>query len=55
MFKNFLFSEFKKEGDVMAKRKKMPKRKDQQIFKRTATATRKINLSPSVMRGGIRL
>lgn len=39
----------------MAKRKKMPKRKDKQIFKRTAVATRKINLSPSAMRGGIRL
>lgn len=39
----------------MAKRRKMPKRKDKKIFKRTAVATRKINLSPSAMRGGIRL
>lgn len=36
-------------------RKKMPKRKDKSVFKRTATATRKINLSPASMRGGIRL
>lgn len=36
-------------------RRKMPKRKDKKVFRRTATATRKINLSPSGMRGGIRL
>lgn len=36
-------------------RKKVPRRKDKKIFKRTATATRKINLSPAGMRGGIRL
>lgn len=41
-------------GDVMA-RKKMPKRRDKKLFKRTAVATRKINLSPAGMRGGIRL
>lgn len=36
-------------------RKRVKPRKDKKIFKRTATATRKINLSPSGMRGGIRL
>lgn len=29
--------------------------KDKKIFKRTATRTRKVNLSPNAMRGGIRL
>lgn len=36
-------------------RKKMPKRRDKNVFRRTAVATRKINLSPAGMRGGIRL
>lgn len=36
-------------------RKKVPRQKDKKVFKRTATATRKINLSPTSMRGGIRL
>lgn len=29
--------------------------KDSKIFKRTAVKTKKINVSPKVMRGGIRL
>lgn len=36
-------------------RKKVPRKKDKMVFNRTATATRKINLSPAGMRGGIRL
>lgn len=31
------------------------KRKDRQIFKRTAAGTKKINITPKVMRGGTRL
>ena len=31
------------------------KRRDAKIFKRTAATTKKINVSPKVMRGGIRL
>lgn len=36
-------------------RKQMKKRTDRKIFKRTANKTRKINLNPTIMRGGIRL
>lgn len=36
-------------------RKKMKKRKDRKIFRNTAVATKKVNISPKVMRGGIRL
>lgn len=40
----------------MAHRKKIANRnKDQRIFKRTAAKTKKINLAPKIMRGGIRL
>lgn len=31
------------------------KRVDKKIFKRTAASTKKINVSPKAMRGGIRL
>lgn len=37
------------------KRKAMNPRKDKKIFCRTAVKTKKINLAPRVMRGGIRL
>lgn len=37
------------------KRKAMNPRKDKKIFRRTAVKTKKINLAPRVMRGGIRL
>lgn len=30
-------------------------KKDRQIFKRTAATTKKINVSPRIMRGGTRL
>ena len=36
-------------------RHKTRKRIDQKIFKRTARKTKKINVSPKVSRGGIRL
>lgn len=31
------------------------RRKDRKIFRRTAVSSKKINVSPSIMRGGIRL
>lgn len=37
------------------KRKVMKSRKDAKVFRRTAVKTKKINISPKVMRGGIRL
>ena len=37
------------------KRKPMPRRKDRKVFRRTAVKSKKINLAPRVMRGGIRL
>lgn len=37
------------------KRRAMKSRKDKKIFRRTAIKTKKINLAPRVMRGGIRL
>lgn len=36
-------------------RKIMKKRKDKKIFAHTANKTKKINIAPKVMRGGIRL
>ena len=36
-------------------RKGTPKRKDKRIFRNTAITTKKINLSPTIYRGGIRL
>ena len=37
------------------KRKVMKQAKDKKIFRRTAVKTKKINIAPKVMRGGIRL
>lgn len=39
----------------MAGRKKMPQRKDRQVFRRTAAKSKKINIDPKIYRGGIRL
>lgn len=36
-------------------RRKMPHRKDQRIFRRTAAKSKKINIDPTIFRGGIRL
>lgn len=36
-------------------RKRMPRRKDRRVFRRTAAASKKINLAPMAYRGGIRL
>ena len=36
-------------------RKKMRKGKDQQVFKRTAAKSKKININPTIYRGGFRL
>lgn len=36
-------------------RRKMPRRKDRRYFSRTAQQSRKINLDPTIYRGGIRL
>lgn len=36
------------------KRRKMKKSKDRRIYNQTANKTKKINLSPRIMRGGIR-
>lgn len=37
------------------KRMRVKPRKDKKIFRRTAIKTKKINVAPTVMRGGIRL
>lgn len=37
------------------KRRSMKKRKDRKVFRNTAVKSKKINLAPRVMRGGIRL
>lgn len=37
------------------KRRAMRRRKDSKVFRRTAVSSKKINLAPRVMRGGIRL
>ena len=39
----------------MAKRRKMPSGKDKKVFKHTAVKSKKINIDPKPMRGGIRL
>lgn len=39
----------------MANRRKLHKRKDRRVYSRTAEKTKKINIAPKVMRGGIRL
>lgn len=36
-------------------RKKMPKKKDNKFFRRTAAKSKKINITPTFFRGGIRL
>lgn len=36
-------------------RKKMPRKKDRKIFTRTASSSKKINVNPTIFRGGIRL
>ena len=36
-------------------RKKMPPSKDKKVFRRTAAKSKKINVAPTVYRGGIRL
>lgn len=36
-------------------RKRQPKRKDSRFFTRTAVRAKKINLNPTIYRGGIRL
>lgn len=37
------------------KRKKMRSKPDKKVFRRTAVKTKKINVAPKIMRGGIRL
>lgn len=37
------------------KRKVMRRPRDKKVFRRTAVKSKKINLAPKVMRGGIRL
>lgn len=37
------------------KRKAMKSRKDRKFFRKTAVKSKRINLAPKVMRGGIRL
>lgn len=37
------------------KRKPMRRKVDKKVFRRTAVKSKKINLAPRVMRGGIRL
>lgn len=39
----------------MSNREKTTKKVDKKIFKRTAATTKKMNISPKAMRGGIRL
>lgn len=36
-------------------RERMPKRADRRYFRRTAIASKKINIDPKIYRGGIRL
>ncbi len=36
-------------------RSKVRKRIDKRIFRKTASSTKKINVNPGIMRGGIRL
>lgn len=39
----------------MKTRSRVSKRRDKKIFSRTAGKTKKINIAPNIMRGGIRL
>lgn len=36
-------------------RKKMRPKKDKKVFRRTAAKSKKININPTVFRGGVRL
>lgn len=36
-------------------RKIMPKQKDRKVYRRTAAKSKKVNINPKIMRGGIRL
>lgn len=36
-------------------RKKMPARKDRRVFRQTAAKSKKVNVNPTIFRGGIRL
>lgn len=38
----------------MANRKRQPRSTDRRYFKRTASQAKKININPTIMRGGIR-
>lgn len=35
--------------------RRMPRRRDRKVFRRTAAKAKKINIDPKIMRGGIRL
>ena len=48
-------SDKKDRKGVSMARKRTVKRIDKKVFKRTAASTKKVNISPKVMRGGIRL
>lgn len=37
------------------RRKVMRRAKDRKVFRRTAVKTKKVNIAPKIMRGGIRL
>lgn len=39
----------------MSSRRKTKPSKDHKIFRRTAISTRKVNIAPTIFRGGIRL
>lgn len=39
----------------MSHRRKMPRSKDRRYFSRTASQGKKINIDPTIYRGGIRL
>lgn len=36
-------------------RKRMPQRRDKKVFRHTAVKSKKININPTIYRGGIRL
>lgn len=39
----------------MAHRKRQPRRRDRKYFSRTAAQSKKINIDPTIYRGGLRL
>ena len=45
----------KKIEEVYCMRQKMPNGKDNKVFRRTAAKSKKININPTIFRGGIRL